>query len=223
MLIAIRNLSTVAAINWQWLRVVAGALERQANEQFCPAWELVPGLVVPIPDGTDIKSVPASGVITIYDDADQQGVLGDHELVRGMATGRVFAKTILDAGGSLDDGAWSVSAVLSHEHLEILGDPYANWWSDHPSGDAVALEVCDPVEDESYEIGDISVSNWVTSRWFREGPGPYDWMGTRLHPYDVSRGGYLIMRETGPQFAEDMPSVRRRMKQAPGSRTRRRT
>lgn len=220
MIYAIRNVSTVQGLTTPVLAMIANALEYQLNQQFCPAWEQTPGRVI-VTD--DPKAVAATAVITIYDDADQQGELGDHELVAGLATGRIFARTILSAGGEIAKGDLSVSGTLSHELLEIGGDPYADWWSDHPSGDVVALEACDPVEDQWYEGEDgVAVSDFVTPRWFRGGPGPFNWLRNLRAPFDVTSGGYIILRDAGPQFGERVSSVRKAMKLAPGSRTRRR-
>jgi hypothetical protein len=223
MLFAIRNVSTVPDVSPAFLAAYAAAQEIQLNQHFCPAWEQTPGKLIVLAHGQTPKSVGATAVVTIYDDADQQGELGDHELVSGLAWGRIFAKTIIGSGGTLHQGNLSVSATLSHELLEIEADPYANWWCDYPDGDVVALESADPVEDECYDVNGIALSNFVTARWFRDGEGPYDWMRTRGAPFEVSDGGYIILRDGGAKFGPQMSIVKKAMKVAPGSRTGRRT
>lgn len=56
-----------------------------------------------------------------------------------------------------------VTTAISHELLEMLADP----------GDD-GLEVCDPVEDGSYWLNGVWVSDFVTRAWFAGGHGPFD-------------------------------------------------
>ncbi len=197
MKISLRNLSTVSALV-PYLPHIADALTEQLISQFGPTWEQVFSpcdLVGP-------HDKPNNAVVTFYDTADQADELGDHELTNGLPTGRIFVKTILDGGGTLAEGSDSVSGCASHEACEIGGDPYANWWSEWPKkGDLVALETADPVEDESYSASNgVALSNFVTPRWFRQGSGPYDWLKTRKHAFEVSPGGYVILLNGGPVF-----------------------
>jgi hypothetical protein len=56
-----------------------------------------------------------------------------------------------------------VSMEISHEMLEMLADP----------GDD-GREVCDPVEDGSYRVDGVWVSDFATPAWFTDGRGPFD-------------------------------------------------
>lgn len=210
MQISLRNLSTEARIV-PYLPAIAAALTEQLSHHFGPTWEQTfrDVTVIGPKDGAD------GAIISLYDDADQAGELGDHELDSGKPTGRIFVKTILDSGGTMTEGPNSVSSVISHEACEIGGDPYANWWSDFPSGDLVALEACDPVEDESYKASNgVALSNFVGPRWFRDGPGPFDWLKTRTKPFQVSGGGYIILRDEGAVFGQQAERARRSYKEA---------
>jgi hypothetical protein len=106
--------------------------------------------------------------------------------------------------------------VISHEVLEILGDPYITWWADGNDGRQYALEVCDPVEGDAYVIDGVSVSNFVGPRYFSAGPGPYDWMRKLSAPFSMSPGGYLIVRSPGGEpsqiFGAEFPAWRRPLK-----------
>ena len=57
-----------------------------------------------------------------------------------------------------------------------------------------SLEVCDPVECDTYDIGDISVCNFVLPTWFLTGPHPddvlVDFLGRLAEPFTLSPGGY---------------------------------
>lgn len=208
MQISLRNLSTDARLV-PYLQHIADALTEQITLHFGPTWEQTfrDVTLIGANEGAD------GAVVTFYDDAAQAGELGDHELDSGKPTGRIFVRTILEGRGTFTEGSDSVSAVASHEACEIGGDPYANWWSDHPSGDLVALEACDPVEDESYKASNgVSLSNFVGPRWFRDGPGPFDWLKTRKKPFQVSGGGYIILRDEGAVFGPQANKARRSWK-----------
>jgi len=123
----------------------------------------------------------------------------------------------------------SVSSVLSHEILEMVGDPYANFWCDGPvtpQGNHYALELCDPVQQDSYAINIstdatkpswVSVSNFILPTWFDPaGKNPDDFPFDYLHkltaPFSMSKGGYLIVLQAGQSsqiFGEHMPQWRK--------------
>src|SRR5262245_25809301 len=105
MLFALRNVSHVQDIDAHWMAVVADVLQQQMLNHFAPAWEQAPGALIVVPPDIDPRSHGATAVITIYDNADQPGALGDHELLAGLPTGRVFTTPILGAGGTLNTGA----------------------------------------------------------------------------------------------------------------------
>src|SRR5882672_9437152 len=86
----------------------------------------------------------------MFDTADQAGALGYHDLTTaGLPIGKVFAKTTLDAHDL-------VFVTLSHEVLEILGDPDINLIV-QKGGRGYSYEVCDAVEDDSlgYDINGV--------------------------------------------------------------------
>jgi len=63
------------------------------------------------------------------------------------------------SGGSY--AQWSVT--FSHEVMETLADPQMT-----------GREVCDPVQDGSYWLDGVQVSDFVTPAWFKGGRGPFD-------------------------------------------------
>ena len=166
--------------------------------------------------------------VCLFDDADVAGALGYHDDgPDGKPYGRVFVKI------SVDNGI-SVSSVLSHEVLEILGDPQANYWADnYNDGKSYALELCDPVEGDAYTIDvngvAVEVSNYVLPAWFDPNPphgSSYDKLGKLTQPFKMTPGGYVIVRNQGnvfQVFGNDFPEWKKNIKlQKFGSRTRRR-
>ena len=143
--------------------------------------------------------------IIIMDDPDQADALGYHTIDdNGNPWGRVFVGPVLDNGGTALRGSMSVSGVLSHEVLETVVDYNVNLWADRWDGTEVAVEVCDPVEADCYDVlvgkaqVPVAVSNFVMNDWFDawQTNGKFDWMGTVSHPLEMSSGGYIIVRNT---------------------------
>ena len=139
--------------------------------------------------------------IVIFDSPDVAGALGYHtQDPNGKIWCRVFTNPILSAGGSVLHGTKSVSVVFSHEILETFFNPYVNLWSNRGDHTFVALEVCDPVQGDSYEVevnGEkISVSNYAFECWFDKemgGAGRFDHMGKLSRPLELSHGGYNVI------------------------------
>lgn len=172
---------------------IAKACDAQVRRHVAPLWRLVPARVIYSPNG----AVPeGSTPLLIADDADQLGALGYHtETESGQPWGAVFVKTILNNGGTLTEGANSLSAVVSHEVLEIIGDPCVNLWAEGPKGYQYAYELCDPVEGDAYEVNCISVSNFVLPTWFDTNSRPdarFDFMDILRAPYTMTPNGYMI-------------------------------
>jgi hypothetical protein len=99
---------------------------------------------------------------------------------------------------------WSVT--LSHEALELIADPEVNLLvsGTHPDPKLTRevffwYEMCDAVQDESYVIDGVRVSNFVLPLYYTgsdEFDGRNDFLGTinkdgsRLKSFGVNPGGY---------------------------------
>lgn len=143
--------------------------------------------------------------IVIVDDPDQAGILGYHtKSPCGKVWGRVFVRPVIDRKGSMLKGPLSVSAVLSHEILEAYCDPDVNMWADRGDGLLVAYEICDPVENDVYEITtssgtDVSVSNFVLPTWFDANApqgAKLDFLAKTAKPFQMSPGGYTVTMQS---------------------------
>ena len=138
---------------------------------FARDWNVmgVPATLVP----TSATLPTGSGVMNIFimDTTDVSGAASYHALYSGTATVKVFANTILTAGGvSLYEDTRTkatVSQMLCHEVLEALVDPSSTQWLINPStGTMYALEVADPVEGnvKVVRLSDgtrVTVSDWL--------------------------------------------------------------
>lgn len=171
------------------LAACAAALSRQVNEQFA--------MPPPVGWGISVQRVrackpsevePDEWVLGFYATADQPGALGYHDRTpTGMPTAHVFP--LLDAQ---DGQPWQPTA--SHELLEMLADPELNTGAQDPNGVFHALEVCDAVENDTYQIDGVPVSNWDTPAWFSPPENTtgvrYDHMGNCTAAFQLRPGGY---------------------------------
>ncbi|HJW34787.1 MAG TPA: hypothetical protein VJ505_15675 [Holophagaceae bacterium] len=83
---------------------------------------------------------------------------------------------------------------VSHEVLEMRGDPYVNTTYTRPNGTTGYVEVCDACETnaQGYRINSILMSDFVYPSWFKaSGTKPFDYRGLITAPFQVLSGGYL--------------------------------
>lgn len=149
------------------------------------------------------KVSPAWQII-ITDDSDQAGALGYHDVgPGGRPISYVFAKTDMQYGYD-----WQVT--LTHEFAEMMMDPYVMRCEQTGNSKFHALELCDPVEDESMlyivESGGVKMnaSNFITPYWFiPDAVGQYDYLKKCTKPLEVLNGGYAYYWENGQWYSED--------------------
>jgi hypothetical protein len=145
---------------------------------------------------------PSDWQFVYFDDADEAGALGYHDLTKnGQPVSKVFVKTTLE-----DNQLVSVTA--SHELFEMTIDPIANLWAEAADGTEYAYEMCDPVEEDTFLVDGIQMSNFLhPSRFepFKHPPGTkYDHLGLLTKPFSMTNGGYVIVKKKGKvteQFA----------------------
>ncbi|MCW2929917.1 MAG: hypothetical protein JWM19_879 [Actinomycetia bacterium] len=229
MIIGVQNLSTL--VSTQDAYDMTLLIDRQLRDHVAPAWGLLP------PTVTFLAVAPGrhfDAIIGILDNADQAGDLGWHsEGPDANVYGRVFARPVLDNGGNALTGSLSVCSVLSHEAIEVLGDPACDLWAQQPSGTLVARELCDPVEGDSYQLAVTAssgesvtgtVSDFVLPSWFdpAAAPGATDYLGLVTAPFQVRSTGYTIVMSAGSvteQWGEHYPDWRKDTKQSSLART----
>lgn len=186
--IAIQNLSTILSdVN---VAATVAALQIQLDRDWQPVW----GTTATLVSLTRSQSIPTGAwVIYILDNSDYAGALGYHdETNTGRPYGRIFAKTCSQYGYS-----WTVT--LSHELLEMMGDPYINLTvfrqNSNTAGRIYALEVGDPCEADvyGYRINNILVSDFVWPTWFNlyTTASRYDQRNVITAPFQILPGGYM--------------------------------
>jgi hypothetical protein len=182
-------------------QAAVGAIARQVTEDFEPEWKISANL-----RGATLKltrsAAPIDGIhdaIIYLGDASQDPTTGvDNALgyharnFRRIPYGFVYLDVCAQYGED-----WT--CTLSHEALELLGDPTAAMTVAGPDprrrGRSVYydLEVCDPTQGDAYQIDSVAVSNFVGRRYFglTGGSGATNFMKLALRPFGVRPKGYL--------------------------------
>lgn len=158
--IQISNESTV--LTNDQVQAAVPALQTQVNRDFAPVWGTDADLEFVTSDQLD----PSKWWLIIFDDSDQPGALGYHDLnPNSLPIGKIFAKTDMQDGNQ-----WTVTT--SHELLEMLADPFIDLTVfDQPNdkeGVLYMYEVCDACEADQfgYDIDGTLVSDFVYPAWF---------------------------------------------------------
>lgn len=182
------------------LHRVVRAINRQVAEDFEPYWDFGGRLRVEGPasgkiDTNALREMRGDAVVYLLDSSTSDDALGYHD--RSLA-GIPFGFVYLDLCAQLGD-PWS--ATLSHEALELIGDPQCNLLVQGPNPRDSSrpdvyhyFEMCDAVQAQVYEIDGVPVSNFVLPAYFtpNESEGTRkDFAGTGLRSFGVNSGGYI--------------------------------
>jgi hypothetical protein len=165
--------------------MLVAALQVQVDRDFGPRW----GLTCRV---SKAASVPKGAwAMVILDNSDQADAAGYHDLTpEGLPLSKVF----VDAG--------DVSITASHELLEMLGNAACNYGAQMADEKTwAAVEVCDAVEETSYKINGVAVSNFVFPSYFesfrKPGSDKFDQLGLVKKPFQILKGGYLPIFKSG--------------------------
>jgi hypothetical protein len=203
MIISVIN-HTNGQLSDEQVQAAIKAINRQIAEDFEPYWSLgarlrLEGRSGKKPTKNGLADMRGDAVLYLWNGADVDDALGYHDANnRGIPYGFVFTELSKKLGEN-----WTVT--LSHEALELIGDPEANLLVQGPHPDNPKLtvfhwyEMCDAVQSETYEIDGIEVSNFVLPLYFTGG----DELGSRndylgrvhdgrtLQSFGVNPGGYV--------------------------------
>jgi hypothetical protein len=193
---------TVACINMASVDLgvpfgkLTAALQKCYDQYFLPVW----GYPLKLYNTTVAK--PSDWQFVYFDTADEAGALGYHDLTKdGQPVSKIFVKTTL-----ADNQVVSVTAC--HELFEMAIDPIANLWAEAADGTEYAYEMCDAVENDTFMVDGIQMSNFVHPSWFepfKHPPGTkFDHLGLLKKPFSMTKGGYVIVKKNGKvteQFA----------------------
>ena len=203
MIISIVN-HTNGQISDEQAQTVIRAINRQIREDFEPYWSLgaklrLEGKAGAKPEKQSPVDLRGDAVVYLWDQADVAGAIGYHDRNNaGIPYGFVFT----DVAASLGE-PWSVT--LSHEALELVGDPDVNLLvqGPHPAEPDRTVfhwfEMCDAVQAEQYSVDGVMVSNFLLPLYFTEDNekgARNDFLGrahngATLSSFGVNPGGYV--------------------------------
>lgn len=203
MIISVIN-HTAGHVSDEELQNAIRAINRQIREDYEPYWHIGGELRLEGKSGTkpskqNLSDMRGDAVLYLWNSVDVDEALGYHDANnRGIPFGFVFTELAKQLGEN-----WSVT--LSHEALELLGDPEVNLLvqGPHPAEPSRTVfhwyEMCDAVQAETYEIDGVAVSNFVLPLYFTGGDelgGRNDFLGRTykgktLRSFGVNPGGYV--------------------------------
>ena len=203
MIISIINL-TSGKVSDEELQAAIRGINKQIAEDFQPYWSFgarlrLDGKTGTKPEKQNITDMRGDAIIYLWDKTDLPGALGCHDANnRGIPYSLVFTELSKKLGES-----WTVT--LSHEALELIGDPMVNLLvqGPHPAEPAATVfhwfEMCDAVQSETYQIDGVEVSNFVLPLYFTGGDEPGSRNGSlgkphtgkTLRSFGVNPGGYV--------------------------------
>jgi hypothetical protein len=176
---------------------ITKVLQKQVPGDFAAAWGVDAELTFL---GTDEQhGWEGKWNLVVLDTSDEANALGYHDLTPdGLPLGKAFAGTDKMAGAHL-------SVTMSHELLEMLGDPGINLLAPDARGRIYAYENCDAVEADElgYEIDGVLVSDFVHPEWFI--PDLAHVKGVQFDhgkhvskPFELAKGGYIGYTDVWP-------------------------
>ncbi|MFN2623529.1 MAG: hypothetical protein ABR611_11865 [Chthoniobacterales bacterium] len=177
----------------QWkvdLDALIAAMQVYVDDHVAPVWG-TPAKLIKSKD-----FVKKAWAIVFLDSADQPGALAYHDLTPdGLPVSKVFVKTTLD-------DKQLVSVSTSHELVEMLVDPAINMWTSGPDEKLMyAYESADPVEELSFKVNDIEMSDFVYPAYFEVFRKPksvkFDHLDKVTKPFQILHGGYQIIFKNG--------------------------
>jgi hypothetical protein len=203
MLISVIN-HTNGKILDEHVQVALRAINRQIREDYEPYWHIggelrLEGKSGKKPSKQSLADMRGDAVLYLWDSVDVEDALGYHDRNNaGVPYGFVFTEL---AKQLKED--WTVT--LSHEALELVGDPEVNLLvqGPHPADSGRTVfhwyEMCDAVQAETYDIDGVNVSNFVLPLYFTGGEekgGRNDFLGRAytgktLRSFGVNPGGYV--------------------------------
>ena len=196
-------------------RVVA-ALQKQVDRDFFPLWGWRAKLTVATKE-------PENGAMCIImlnqPGKRDEGAEGYHFSAEGLPKTYVFSRD--EKGEPVENYA----VTMSHEVLEMIADPGVNLYADgyyitkkgrHMTA-FIPYEVCDPVQENTYKIDGLTMSDFVVPEWFEyeraRNSMRFSFLDAVSEPFELAPGGYtdaMVGRDLRTQWGEEANRKRRR-------------
>jgi hypothetical protein len=165
----------------------AAAQQRQLREHFSSVWDGLGQDATVRAMTPDAPVQPGEIEIRLQNTVTQSGAYAFHDAKPdGTPICYVFV-------GLLKQNGQGWTSAASHEVLETMGDRRLRLCVEMSDGTIWDREVCDRVEQGTYQIDGVDLSNFNTPQAFEPpttGPAKYDWLGQSTTPNQVLPGGY---------------------------------
>jgi hypothetical protein len=211
------------------LQAAVAAIGQQVTQHFQPEWGIgatLTGKAVTVEGGKAPVQQDADAIIYLGDSSEDPTTGVDNALGYHSANNSSipYGFIYLDICAEYNE-VWT--CTLSHEVLELLGDPDAALTVSGPAPNGAAgtvyydLEVSDPTQGDTYQIGNITVSNFVGRNYFAMtgGSGNTNYLNLPLTAFGVRPGGYYQYEDgvgshqvQGEKVTARMLAAKRRMK-----------
>jgi hypothetical protein len=172
------------------LDTLISAMQAYVDNHVAPVW----GTPAKLVRSNDF--IPGAWAMVFLDDADQADTLAFHDLTPdGLPISKVFVRTTIEAGDE-------VSVSASHELVEMLVDPAINIMTTGPDPKlAYAYESADPVEQLSFPVNGVNMSDFVYPSYFetfhQPGSVKFDELDQVEKPFEILSGGYQLIFKNG--------------------------
>ena len=205
-----RRVPTIACFNRATVSLgvdfdkLIAALQKFVDEHVAPVW------------GTPAKLVKTNGFVrgcwamVFIDHARRAHSLAFHDVTpEGLPQAKVFVETTLKNGKL-------VSVAASHELVEMLVDPAVNMVVMKPRSKLVyGYESADPVEDLTFRVDGIPMTNFVYPAYFEAFHKPdsvrFDHLGKIRKPFEIHALGYQGIYKNG-KWTQLFGSAAKRMR-----------
>jgi hypothetical protein len=172
---------------------IATTINIQWSRDVMPSWD--GSTVMTVRTGQLLGHDIPCYVVPSYPDAPQAVAL---HTVDGSSVPAIYVSSMMLTG--LFSGPNAMSVAIAHECLELGLDPGCNLWADDGMGSEYARELCDAVQGDSYDIGGVTVPNFLTPAFFiPASEGPWSYLGRRGQetvpgPFITAPSGYQVKR-----------------------------
>jgi hypothetical protein len=166
------------------------AMQEYVDKHVAPVWGMPARLV------KSKSFIKGAWGLVFLDDSDHADTLGYHDLTdEGLPLAKVFVRTTLKSGEK-------ISVCASHELVEMLVDPAINLLVTGPDRKSVyAYESADPVEELSFNVNNLPMSDFVYPSYFEAFRKPnsvqFDQLKKLKKPFEIHSGGYLSVFQNG--------------------------
>ena len=166
---------------------LTAALQKCYDRHFLPVW----GYPVRLYNAERPK--PTDWQLLYFDDAGAASASGYHGLTKhGQPVSTVFVKP-----ARAED--LHVSLAASRALFQMVIDPAANLWAEAADGTLYAYDVSDPVEEDTFMIDGLPMSNFVYPSWFEPFWHPrarkFDHLSRLTKPFSMTKGGYATVKK----------------------------